>query len=67
VDIYYLTQKGKALAGSTRSPRTPEWEVIMFLSKHNGATREQIQSYVSGASSTVIARLRVQGIISNGE
>lgn len=63
MEIYSLTFKGRALSHSTRSPNTPEWKVIYFLSKHSRATKEQIISNVPDASSSTLARLRIRGII----
>lgn len=66
MDIYTLTQRGMALAKSTRSPATPEWGVVMFLAKHSSATKDQILSYVTGATTITLSNLKAKGIITNG-
>jgi hypothetical protein len=66
VEIYELTSIGRGLAHSTRSPDTPEWKVIYFLSKQGRATKDQIQSYVPLATSATLAKLRIKHVIQGG-
>jgi hypothetical protein len=63
MEIYELTTTGRGLAHSMRSPNTPEWKVIYFLSKQGRATKDQIQGYVPDASSATLAKLRIKHII----
>ena len=66
MDIYTLTDRGRALSGSTRGPRTPEWGVIYFLRKRGGsATKEQILGYVPGATASTLIRLKSKQIITS--
>jgi hypothetical protein len=63
MEIYSLTTRGRVLSHSVRSPKTPEWGVIYFLSKQGSATKEQITGYVPSASSSTFMKLRNNGII----
>lgn len=63
MEIYALTNTGRSLSHSVRSPNTPEWRVIYFLAKNGQRTKEQILSYVPEASSATLAKLRIKGVI----
>lgn len=63
MEIYSLTARGQALAHGIRSPKTPEWGVIHFLFRQKKATAEQIKSYIPGATSATLAKLRIKGIV----
>ena len=67
MDIYRLTGRGEDLAHSYRSPRTPEWAVIHFLSRRGAATKEMIFDNVPSASSSTLARLSLRNIITSGK
>ena len=67
MEIYRLSARGEELSHSYRSPRSPEWAVIHFLSKRGTATREQVFEYVPSASSSTLAKLSIRGIIIGGK
>lgn len=64
MQVYQLTPKGQQLAHSFRNARTPAWAVIHFLSRRGSATKEQIYEQVPSASSSTLAKLNINGIIS---
>ena len=63
MEIYELTNTGRALSHSVRSPNKPEWKVIYFLAKNGQSDKEKILSYVPEASSATLAKLRIKGVI----
>lgn len=65
MEVYTLTGKGRQLAHSVRGQRTADWGVVYFLSKNGSATKDQILSYVSGASISTIVRLKARRIITD--
>ncbi len=63
MEVYELTDRGRMLSHSRRSPRTPEWGVIHHLAKNGIATREQLMEYVPDATGTTLAKFQAVHII----
>lgn len=66
MQIYALTQLGKAIARSTRNPSTPEWKVIHHLDLVGNAEMSRIATYCglsTGEASAVLTRLRHRRIV----
>jgi hypothetical protein len=63
MEIYELTDKGKYIAHSYRSPRTTGWNIVHFLSRSGSASSEKILTYVPDATPTTLIKLRNAGII----
>ncbi len=63
MEIYRLSKLGRQLASNYKAPGTPEWGVIHFLNKRGVATKEQIYENVSGATSSILIKLRIKKII----
>lgn len=63
MDVYSLTDRGRLLSHSRRSPPTPEWGVIHHLAKHGVATKEQLAEYVPNLTGMTLLKLRSKRII----
>ena len=66
MEIYSLTNRGRRLAHNIRAPRTPEYGIIFFLNKRGLASKEQILEYVPGATGSMLAKLRLKKVITEG-
>jgi len=63
MEVYQLTDKGRALAHNIYAPDNPRWRVIYYLNKKGTATKEQILNNVPEASGHTLYRLRRKMII----
>lgn len=63
MEIYRLSKLGYALSHSTRSLRTPEWNVIHYLARMHSASKEKIINEVAGATPMTLNRLRRKNIV----
>ncbi len=66
IQVYTLTTLGRAMARSTRSPRTPAWRIINYLDKVGHATSDQMAMYCGlgqGEVSANLVKLRHRRIV----
>ena len=63
MEIYRLSRLGYALSHSTRSPKTPEWNVIHYLARMHSASKSKILAEVPDVTTTTLARLRIKKIL----
>lgn len=63
MEIYRLSKLGYVLSHSTRTPPTPEWAVIHYLSKMHSASKDKLLAEVSGVTSATLGGLRRKRIL----
>ena len=68
MEIYSLTNKGRALAKSVRGNKSnPEWGVLYFLARNGGsATDENIKTFVPNVNSALLGRMINKGYLVKG-
>jgi DNA-binding MarR family transcriptional regulator len=66
VRLYTLTEQGRKLARSVRSPNTPAWRIIHWLDKRDQAADEQIAEFTGvdrGTTSATLRHLKARGFV----